>query len=291
MSILTKLFVVLVSVLSILLVALVVPFVANTENYKALRDADAAKLASAMQTAQERQAEIVGLQTRAAETTEAHRAALAERDTQIAMLTQKLADAEMRAESQQTRLSKMEADLARLTAAEQQHAQFLAAQEAELKARREADVEQKTRLIQSADRINELAGQNEQLQQAVRRFREELQARTEERDTLASQIQRLPADVRASLSAESASGVFEAQTLLQAQVTEVQQFSGQTFAQINIGANDGVAQNMKFIIHRGDTYLGDLVITLVDDRAAAGVIRMAQGAVQVGDSVRSGGRF
>lgn len=54
-------------------------------------------------------------------------------------------------------------------------------------------------------------------------------------------------------------------------------------ATIDVGANDGVAPDMHFSVFRGDRYLGELVITRVDAKISVGRLEMVQDRVQVDD--------
>ena len=64
------------------------------------------------------------------------------------------------------------------------------------------------------------------------------------------------------------------------------------FAQINVGTADHVAKNMKFLVYRGTTYLGTLVISNVDTKASAGTLELTTGQqVNKGDGVLTGGTY
>ena len=56
-------------------------------------------------------------------------------------------------------------------------------------------------------------------------------------------------------------------------------------AEITLGASDQVVEGMKFMVSRGKTYLGDLVITKVDENSAIGRLETMQGEVREGDNV------
>jgi hypothetical protein len=71
----------------------------------------------------------------------------------------------------------------------------------------------------------------------------------------------------------------------------VQKVEDTTFVQINVGSADGVAKNMKFLVHRGNQLLGTLVITNVDTKASAGKLQVVGPGMLVaqGDAVLTGG--
>jgi hypothetical protein len=107
---------------------------------------------------------------------------------------------------------------------------------------------------------------------------------------LNQQLAQLPSDERAKMiEQDSAIRPFEPQTLIKGQVTAVKQFENETFLQINVGSSDGVAPNMKFMVHRGNQFLGSLIVTTVDKKAAAGRLKSQQSSIDVGDNVLTGG--
>lgn len=56
-------------------------------------------------------------------------------------------------------------------------------------------------------------------------------------------------------------------------------------ATINIGMADGVNKGMRFHITRGNQFVGDIVITHVDQERAAGVLELVQVQPMIGDNV------
>ena len=285
MSVLSKVFVVLVCILSVLLVALVVPFVANTENFRRKWEEEQRKRQAAETTARVQQGELnavlEGENQRAAEL----RATVGQLTSQVSLLSEKLASTEAELAKERARIQKFEADVGRLAAAEEAHAAILKVQEEELKGRRDSDVAQKTRLIEQADRINELTSQVESMERAVRRVREE---KTDMLQELTALRQRGPATGPARSDQRPLEAALPAHTIF-GEITRVQRTSGgQTFVEVNVGSNAGVTERMRFLVHRGDKYLGDLVITLVDEQEAAGVLERPQGQIEVGDRVQAG---
>jgi septal ring factor EnvC (AmiA/AmiB activator) len=59
-------------------------------------------------------------------------------------------------------------------------------------------------------------------------------------------------------------------------------------AAISLGSSDGVKQNMIFHVYRGDTFLGNLVVSHVESKQSAGKLSIQQGTIAVGDKVSSG---
>lgn len=292
-SILTKVFVVLVTILSVVLVALIVPFVANTEDFK--KQADAAKAAQilAEQTAALRQSEVRALKEQGVQEVISLKA---ERQTllaQITTMTAKVSEAEAAVQKEQADKARSQVELSRLTASHEQFATMFAAMQKELGQRREEMVGQSTKLIELADRINQLESEKEALTRRVRQFREQVVQMEERSGQLETAFMKLPPELRAQVTGDDAATAipYESPTVIIGRVTNVQSIADETFVQVDIGKNDGVAPNMKFLVHRGGQFLGNLVITTVDTQSSAGRIQLLQGNIASGDLVRTGGGY
>jgi hypothetical protein len=287
LSVLTKVFVVLVTVLSILLVALFVPFVAKTDNFKQQVEAARRDAQGARQTAEARQSEINSIQGKQSEAFVQLASAKALVDQQVLALNDRLAQAEKESLEAKSELVKREADLTQFAAASKLDSQLREAMEAELKDRRSAMVSQQTRMIELQDRIEEV---NAQLQ-AAERERKRTAERLVELESKNADLQKQA--LRGGAPAATATtppADFESPVPIHGQVARVQKLEGDTFVQINIGKTSGVEENMRFLVHRGDTYLGTLVITAVDTTASSGRMKLLTGEPQEGDQVLSGGQ-
>lgn len=290
MSVLTKVFVVLVTVLSILLVALVVPFIANTEDYRAQAAESERRANTAFADARLKQSMIEGLQSKESQVLANLNNARTNLETQLVGLNEKLAKAEAEALDAKSAKAKSEADFSRLTAAEYQHAEIQKALETELSQRRTDMTALQTQVIQLADRIKEIDSQRQALDRERKRDAEQVVLLQEENAKLQTIISKLPPEARNLSTGGTAPQPFEPEMPIQGQVTKIDKVQGETFVQINVGKNDGVEQNMKFIVHRGDQYLGSLVVTYVDTKAASGRMQLEKGQVAAGDQVLTGGR-
>lgn len=290
MSVLTKVFVVLVTVLSILLVALFVPFVAKTENYKAQAEAAKREALGARQAAEQRQSEMNAMQNKQTEAYVQLQSAKASVDQQVLALNDRLAQSEKEALEAKSDLVKREADLTQLSSATKLSTQLQEAMEAELRDRRSAMVSQQTRMIELQDRNEEITSQ---LQAAERQRKRDAERLVELESQLAETTKRLAQGGGAAASSTNgltAPAPFESSVPISGAVSKVQKLEGDTFAQINVGSSGGVEENMRFLVHRGDTYLGTLVITAVDTSASSGRMTLITGDVQSGDKVLSGGQ-
>ncbi len=295
MSILTKIFVVLVTVLSIALVALIVPFVAKVEDYKSqVGRADQAR-ASAEATARLRQAEIGALKDKESERFIALSAENTALTSQIASLTEELATSRAQYQAAQADKAKNDATIAGLTSANEQFAAITAGLQGELDQRRKQSVELATQSVQLKDRNFELQGQLDTLTREVRKLRENMTQIAERNSDLEGMFERLDPSIRQQVlgkdSEVTSAQPFMPQTSIGGAVTAVEALDGETFVQVNIGKNDGVEANMKFWVHRGGQYLGTLVITRVDANASAGRMLFKEQEIAKGDAVLTGGTF
>ncbi|MCC6579373.1 MAG: hypothetical protein IT440_02965 [Phycisphaeraceae bacterium] len=293
MSILTKIFVVLVTFLSVALVALIVPFVAKTENYKAQLSGAEEMRIRAEATARLRQAEINALQDRESERVRSLRSEIAALTSQISSLTQDLETERSRLAAAKADNAKFDANINRLTASHQQFASILEATQAELKERRNEAVTLQTRIITLTDTNDDLTGQLDSTVRQVRKFQEQMTQLQDRSKELESMIDRLDPAIRAQImrkdDAAAISQPFSSATRITGTVDDIQQFESDTLVQVNVGKNDGVEANMKFIIHRGGQYLGSMVITRVDANASAGRMTLMSHPIVKGDQVQSGG--
>lgn len=73
-------------------------------------------------------------------------------------------------------------------------------------------------------------------------------------------------------------------------VTRVEKVSDQlTLVQVNVGTRDNVENDMQFTVFRGDEYVGTIKITRVDTDASVGELTLG-GGVRAGDRIQSGRR-
>lgn len=291
MSVLTKVFVVLVSILSVILVALIVPFVSNSENYRQELQDVRNELIKAQSRARLFQNDIAAVQKE-----DSQRVLLLEKEKadlvgQMTGLKERLNTSDIDNQQNVAKIATFEADWARLTAANQQHAQVNAQLQDELKRRREQAIDQQTKMIQLVDRNMELESQIQAQTRQVRRIREKLTQLEERNVDLEGKLAQLPPEWQAKLVAEemSSTNPIIPQTPITGQITGVQTLGAEMFVQVNVGRNDGVEENMKFLVHRGDQFLGTLIVTTVDAASSAGRLELLQGEVAVGDAILTGG--
>ncbi len=291
MSPLTKSFVVVVTVLSILLVAVVVPFVAKTQDYRDLLQAAINDKEAARQRTRNLQAEISLLQSRESERV------IGLNDEVAALLAE---NSELRGEKARLRdkmtgldaeITNRDANFSSLTASTQQQTRLLEEFTHELTTSRNKLVQQQTRVIELVDRNNELAAQIAGYGRQIRQLRENSTRMRDRTHQLERAIAKLEPGVRQMILEEEASGSTSRIVPLVpiiGSIVYARPSDEFTLVEVDIGSGDGVEENMEFLVHRGDTFLGTLVIIKVDTDAAAGRMELIQADVTPGDSVFAG---
>ncbi len=285
MSTITKVFVVLTTVLSIVLSCLFIASAAQWDNYR--------KLAQRYQ--QERTAAIVEAQNLAASL----QAALAMKDDTIATLQRDLADAETRIADLTGKLGELQTTLAEVRDERLKFEndrttlqQVLDVTTAQLQAAQKqlADLLNKNIDLQSRNtalnsRVLELTTQVTILTDEIRNAKEKLVACEKHAGELEQALAQggavAPAAAPASLVAQAA-----AAREIRGRITAVQD----SYASIDIGQDAGVVPGMTFLVYReGGVYLGELVIEKVRPKEAGGRLSsQVTGEIRKGDLVVAG---
>lgn len=293
MSILTKIFVVLVMVLSVLLVALVVPFVVNTDTYKAKWQQARAEKIIAQANASNREADLAAK----IQSFEQQRSNLQD---QISRLQSQLNERNSTIENQQGQLIELQnanedvrGQLAQLSTGLKQATQINSMLQEEVRTRREQMLELQTRNVELNDKLRETKTQVETLTRQVRLLKEknqDLASRNEElTDKLESaRVAAGPGEGKGPMRL-AGTAEFEPETAIRGSVTDVRKAGEETFIALNIGGNDNVEQGMRFMIHRGDRFLGNAVVTKVDANSAAARVTLQRGEITTDAEVLAGG--
>ena len=293
MNVLTKVFVVLMTILSVVLVSLVVPFVANTENYK-----DLVKAAESRANAAETAAAIAQARADASRSElvsqfdEAKKVEAALRGSNDS-LKGELATTRGDLERTRADLVRTQADIANLTSANDQFAKIQVDLQKELAMRRDETTKQAKQIIELEGANNDQSSATATLRRQVRLAQENL-VKTQEELTEANRVLGIiPPDVLATYTKPSSAGdstTIVANPPINAQVTDVKQAGEITLVQLNGGSSGGVKERMAFQVHRDGNYVGTVVVMTVDEQAAVARVRLlkAGGAIKAGDFVRSG---
>lgn len=294
MNVLTKVFVVLMTILSVVLVSLVVPFVANTENFKD-------QVAAANAAANAARAEAAVQQARA----DASRADLVQQldgfkaiENSIRQsndnLKSKLSEAKADLEKSRSDLIRTQADIANLTSANDQMAKIQVDLQKELAVRRDETVKLRSQVIELGMANNDQSSATNALRRAVRLAQENLIKTQEELAQANELIRKIPPDELARLTRTDAGpaegGGSQPPVPINAQVTDVKQVGETTLVQLNVGSSGGIKQNYLFQVHRDGQYLGSVIIMTVDEQAAVGRVRLLKTGAEIktGDAARSG---
>lgn len=283
MHILSKIFVVVAAVLSVLLAGLTMAYAVNADRVLADYSAEQARRQSAEGNLR---AETEGAsveRSRLNASISDLNNALAARDSQIRELQTGVAReiaAKRDAQSQRDEiLNKTKV----LEETSRTQAKLLEGYRTEVTSLRDSEVVFRQRELELEDRINDLESQREVLEQTMRALQEQL---TEVRTTLAG------AQTGATSSSGTAARPFvDSGTLITARIEKIEKdpASGALYATINAGTNDRIRDNMQLYIGRNNEFIGHLIITKTDLNHAIGRIDLLgrSVAVQSGDTVLS----
>jgi hypothetical protein len=293
LSVITKVLVVLVMVLSVAAVALLVPYVANSEDYKD----QIAKLEATRKTAAITESAL----------TDQVRQALERNDHLAADQGAALKAKDEVADGLRHQVDSLRQDNQKLAVENEQYkgdaARWLTSQDASRKILEStlAELDRSRKVNESlsvkAASLSEAEAQQRNDKAAMQRqFDQAQQELVRVNDSLSEMQgwwQQVPAAERDRI-AHGVHGPVVATTPLYGAVDRVSAAGGgKQLIQIDIGKNDGVAENMVFRIYRNTDhtpkFLGRLVIVRVDDRQAAGVVELGQAEITKGDKVESGG--
>ena len=292
MSLLTKTLVVLVTFLSILMVALVVPYVAQTENLRdSLTQAERAER-EAQIAAELARSEANLAANRTAEQLAALRADKTELQSNLRNIERSVDD--LAAENRQlaSQNSQLAASVTTLTTTTDASTQLLDRTLNDLKTATSDRSELKTQTIQLADTVNEKESQIESLKRQVRRIRETTSALVQRNEELAARLEQVPPEFFADAeTGQAMAGEVVPEQPILGEVSDVADAAGEMLVEVNVGSEDRVQQNMRFLVHRGSEYLGTLIIDKVDRSNAVGrvVLRSEDaGTIQPSDKVYAG---
>lgn len=289
---LTKAFVVVVTILAVILVALVVPFAARVPDYarqyKDLKLELDAQVAKAGVEVQKYRAEQAAFGTK-----------LDDKDKEVIKLRSENASLMSDLKAEQAKVAAADAATAKAVAALEVATRTSEANNAQLAAN--ADVIQKSiatlgelnaQIADLSQTIITVRAENSRLSQNYLRIQEENKALVTKLEELALKYdeiikvaQGMGIDLEAKLAGTVPSGIE-----IRGSVTKIDQVSdGLTFVQVNVGTRDQVKEGMEFTVYRGDQFVGTIKIATVDTAEAVGRLTLGTG-IQEGDKVRTGGR-
>ena len=293
MNVLTKAFVVVVTVLSVILVTLVISFVARTENYAQKYDDLKLALEGQIQETSEVKAKA---QADLAEKGEEIQSAL---DT-ITKINEELSRVKSDRTGLEARLDDAANTLARLTAALEVANRVNENKDAQIAASSKVIQDQIASIGEQQGQIADLTQTLINVRKDNRRLSDNYRRIQEENKSLAVQLDESQAKVEIFTKQLAALGQDVDKTLvpqptggkiIRGAVTKINQLNeGITFVQVNVGTRDEVQEGMQFTVYRGDRFVGKIQIASVDTAEAVGRVTTLVGDVQEGDAIRAGGR-
>jgi hypothetical protein len=154
------------------------------------------------------------------------------------------------------------------------------------------NIDLQRRNIDLNDRVNEQTAAIAVLQEQRRHYEQQIHILKTDNEKLANEARRVTSGMKLEDPAGGAlPGVVAlapvSVTPIRGQVTDV---SG-NLVTITVGSADGVRKDMVFVVYRGEQYVGDLKITLVDPNQSAGRMIQSTAAPQAGDQVTDALRF
>ena len=288
MHVLTKIFIVLVALLTVAIVPLVAVNATNESTYqKKFKEAQAAAAASEAVLNTERAAWLASQQ---------------KLEGDLRTMETKVADLQKQADSKSAEARKAAQELAGTKAAQASIAaslEVLAANGkatgqltetlvAELRSLRTASMEAEKRLVEVQEAFDASQSSLEVADAARRALQEEVKRLADEKDRALATVADYVASV-GELPKARAGAVAErvvADRNVSASIISVRREKGATLAEINAGSRDGVKAGWVMTIGDGSTFIGNLRLTEVDVNRAVGVVELedaaSRGEVKVG---------
>ena len=289
MSPLTKAFVVLVTLLSILLVTLVVPFVAGVDDLKAQLSDEQAKYAAVEVTRSNLRERLIAAEAEQGKVQQQLNDTISELESRVAEVSSERNDLRSRLASAQSGQQEMQATLAALSQNDETKTQLLDTYATKLEEVQGSLVEQSRRNAELIDRTNALSNERSQLARSVQRQRERTTELNEQLAAASASLASAGVTVPETAGGGLAAAPVPSGERIFGSVTEVQTAAGgRVLVQVNVGASDGVRAGQQFVAFRGESELvGTLEVRSVDDTVAVASVVSQQRPLQASDSIVS----
>lgn len=292
MHILTKILVVLVSLLVVAMVPLAAVSSTNQSVYKqqaADAQASVKKTEAEMAVANDAyNASVAALQAKVAGMEAQLRAATMERDKETQMRADKERDLErLRIES-----ADLKGQVAAASANDTLQTKLIDAMRQDIEAARTQYLAAEKARVELQDSLARIQGDLDSESAAKRQLQEQLQKVSEEKERAMADVQRYAAlhgsaSPRAGVTSDSALPVV-ADRSLSATVIDVKREPDATLAEINAGSRDGVKEGWVMTIADGSAFIGNLRIVQVDVNRSVGIVELEDAAAR--GEVKSGQR-
>lgn len=290
MSILTKTLVVLVTILSIVLVALVVPFIATQDDLAKKNGELTTQLKSAQQSAKNLEAELAE--------------AVRGESATIKLLSQENADlkgdlenekklrqaAQADAQSSKQMLGDLKADFTVMAEAQKQDAKTIGMLSKQVETANQTVQIQGTRILQLGDAVDALTSERDSLVRSVKKQQENMVSQREDLEAVQAELAAIPAEVKKQyLEGEDRVVEQTPDRPIAGQIIAVDDtVDGLILVQVNVGQSDDVKEGMKFLVHEGNVFKGTLIIDRVEPRVSVGKMELVKDSPVTGDSVYAG---
>lgn len=276
-SVLTKVFVVLATILAVLLVPLMIAYINNTDHFKTAYETE-----KALKGVAETRTAIV--EASLARSQESQATALAKVNTekagleaQIQNITGKFNAEQVAKINAENELATKNAQISQLTAGQEQAGKIIADQAKQLDELQNKFMTTEKRFVEVSNVLEEKTTTLATLTEQVRLIQEQLK---DAQDELAKrQTQQVTVTNGTGTTGSASPAAPLPAVTIRGQITAVEAVGDQTFVAINVGRQDNVAEGMHFIIHQGDQYLGSVTITKVDLNSAAGRVTLQRGDI------------
>ncbi len=292
MHILTKILVVVVS----LLVAALVPLAAVSSTNQSVFKKQAADAQAAMKTRDAESAvakdaynaSLAALQAKAASLEAQLRAATMERDKEV----QIRADKEREAERARLEVADLKGQLNAASANDTLQTKLIDAMRQDIESARTQYLAAEKARMELQDSLARLQGDLDSESAARRQLQEQLQRVSDEKERALADVQRYAAlhgsaSPRAGATSDAGLPVV-ADRSLSATVIDVKREPDAILAEINAGSRDGVKEGWVMTIADGSNFVGNLRIVQVDVNRAVGVVELED--VEARGEVKSGHR-
>ena len=289
MSPLTKAFVVLVTLLSILLVTLVVPFVASVDGVKADLETERAKYAAIEVTRDNLFARLTAAEAAQSATQASLNETISDLETRVAELSSERNDLRSSLAAARTGEQQTQATLAALSQNDQTKTQLLDTYATKLEDVQQSLVEQSRRNAELIDRTNELSNERTQLTRSVERLRERTTELAEQNAAASAALASAGITVPEASATGLAAAPVPAGERIFGSVTSVETATGgRVLVQVNVGASDGVRNGQRFVAFRGqDQLVGTLEVRSVDESVAVASVVSQERPLQPSDNIVS----
>lgn len=270
MHTLTKVFIVIWALLSVLVLALAIPIAVNQDTWKKRFEiSDAAKITAEheAQAAVNRSNSVQQQADKEREKLNSNitmiQSDLNEKLVALSTLRNQLASAQQNSDKSQTELSTLASTV-------QTQSQIIETQGTEIASRREESLRLQKRSIDLEDQLRDTLTTLDVSLDAQRILQEKI-------EQLNKRIEDLLAGPSEKGTRDDGPQKWIPAPDIEGRVLRVDDDSaGTRFAEINLGTRDGISENMRFIIARNGKFIANLIITTVDLNRAVGRLQLEQ---------------